>query len=207
VRNVLLAWIGKTDLRAPTETEQVGLGPIAQALEARKFDEVYLLSDYGDRVDGHYLKWLRLRTKTKVEVLREPLSGPTQFGEIYEAAVRSAKRAQGLHPSEVNLTFHLSPGTPHMAAVWIILGKTRFPAELIESAKEHGVRTTSVPFDISADFIPDLLRQQDERLRQGSAAEPPEAPEFSAIIHRSRDMERLIERARRVAVRNVPFII
>lgn len=207
MRNVLLAWIGKTDLRAPTETEQVGLGPIAQALEARKFDEVYLLSDYGDRVDGHYLKWLRLRTKTKVEVLREPLSGPTQFGEIYEAAVRSAKRAQGSHPSEVNLTFHLSPGTPHMAAVWIILGKTRFPAELIESAKEHGVRTTSVPFDISADFIPDLLRQQDERLRQGSAAEPPEAPEFSAIIHRSRVMERLIERARRVAVRNVPVLI
>jgi hypothetical protein len=46
-----------------------------------------------------------------------------------------------------------------MAAIWILLGKTRFPAELIESSKEHGVRTASVPFDISADFIPDLLRE------------------------------------------------
>ena len=60
-----------------------------------------------------------------------------------------------------------------MAAVWILLGKTRFPAELIESSKDHGVRTASVPFDISADFIPDLLREQDERLRK---AAPPNRP-------------------------------
>jgi transcriptional regulator with PAS, ATPase and Fis domain len=94
-----------------------------------------------------------------------------------------------------------------MAAVWIILGKTRFPAELIESSKERGVRTASVPFDISADFIPDLLREQDERLRQAAAAEPPAAPEFASIVHQSKVMGRLIQRARRVAVRNVPALI
>jgi transcriptional regulator with PAS, ATPase and Fis domain len=94
-----------------------------------------------------------------------------------------------------------------MAAVWILLAKTRFPAELIESSKERGVRTASVPFDISADFLPDLLREPDERLRQDSAAPPPETPEFADIIHRSRVMSRLIQRARRVAVRNVPVLI
>jgi len=94
-----------------------------------------------------------------------------------------------------------------MAAVWIILAKTRFPAELIESSREQGVRTASVPFDISADFIPDLLREQDERLRQASSAEPPAAPEFADIIHRSRVMTRLIQRARRVAIRTVPVLI
>jgi transcriptional regulator with PAS, ATPase and Fis domain len=94
-----------------------------------------------------------------------------------------------------------------MAAVWILLGKTRFPAELIESSKEHGVRTASVPFDISADFLPDLLREPDARLRQDSAASPPEAPEFADIIHRSRVMARLVQRARRVAVRDVPVLI
>src|SRR5690606_4522319 len=82
-----------------------------------------------------------------------------------------------------------------------------FPAELVESSREHGLRTASVPFDISADFIPDLLREQDERLRQRSAAEPPDAPEFADIIHRSRVMARLVQRARRVAIRNVPVLI
>ncbi|HTG35011.1 MAG TPA: sigma 54-interacting transcriptional regulator [Thermoanaerobaculia bacterium] len=207
VPKILVAWIGNADLRAPTESEQVGLGPIAQALEARTFDEAFLLSNYDEKAVAAYLKWLRGRSAARIEVVAEKLSGPTHFGEIHEAAVRTVQHALGDRARDTSLTFHLSPGTPAMAAVWILLGKTRFPAELIESSKDHGVRTASVPFDISADFIPDLLREQDERLRQGSAAEPPEAPEFSDVIHRSRVMSRLIQRARRVAVRNVPVLV
>jgi DNA-binding NtrC family response regulator len=207
VRQVLVTWVGRTDLRAPAETETVGLGPIAQALDARPFDEVFLLSDYGGPQIKPFVKWLGTRSKARLEVLLETLSGPTNFGEIYEAAVRGCLRALGDNPRETLLTFHLSPGTPAMAAVWILLGKTRFPAEFLESSRDHGVQTASVPFDISADFIPDLLREQDERLRQQSAGEPPSAPEFADIVHRSRVMVRLVQRARRVAVRNVPVLV
>ncbi len=94
-----------------------------------------------------------------------------------------------------------------MAAVWIILAKTQFPAELIQSSKDYGVTTTSVPFDISAEFIPDLLRRQDEKLNQLSAGLPLEAPEFSDIIHRSSVMKKTIIMARRVAPRSVPVLI
>ncbi|MDQ8153421.1 MAG: sigma-54 dependent transcriptional regulator [Gemmatimonadota bacterium] len=207
MRKVLVAWIGKTDLRAPTEGELVGLGPIAQALEGRPFDEVFLLSNYDDQLVQPYLKWLRGRSSARVEVHSEKLSGPTQFGEIYEAAVRGIERALGEQRRATSLALHLSPGTPAMAAVWIILGKTRFPAELIESSRDHGVRTASVPFDLSAEFLPDLLREPDERLREASGGEPPEAPEFADIIHKSRVMDRLIQRARRVAIRSVPVLI
>lgn len=208
MQKVLVSWIGRTDLQAASaKGEPVGLGPIAQALETRPFDQVFLLSDYNESLVAPYIKWLRARSRVPLELLFEKLTGPTNFGEIYEAAVRGCLRALGDKPRGMALTFHLSPGTPAMAAVWILLGKTRFPAELIESSREHGVRTASVPFDISADFIPDLLREQDERLRQGSAAEPPPAPEFADIIHRSRVMSRLVQRARRVAVRNVPVLI
>ena len=94
-----------------------------------------------------------------------------------------------------------------MAAVWIILAKTRFPATLIESSKEHGVRVASVPFDISADYIPDLLRKPDEELVRLSQGLPPEAPEFGDIIHRCTSMKQLIARARRVAPRHIPVLI
>ena len=108
----------------------VGMGPLAQALDARAFDEVFLLSDYDERVVAPYLKWLRTRAKSRIEVIREPLSGPTEFGEIYEAAVRAVQRALSERPREAALTFHLSPGTPAMAAVWILL-EDALPAELI----------------------------------------------------------------------------
>ena len=94
-----------------------------------------------------------------------------------------------------------------MAAVWIILAKTRFPAELIESSREHGVQTASVPFDISAEFLPDLLHKPDEQLRSASAEKPIESASFANILYRSPIMAHLVERAQRVALRNVPVLL
>src|SRR5678815_3537361 len=122
MRRILMAWIGHTDLRAVTESDTVGLGPIAQALDARQFDEAVLLSNYDVRRVTPFVKWLRGRTHTELDVVDVELTGPTQFGEIYEAAVRSIERTLGKRARDTALTLHLSPGTPAMAAVWILLG-------------------------------------------------------------------------------------
>jgi len=208
VPEILISWIGHTDLRAPEEEGEVGAGPVAQALEARRFDDAYLLEDHEVGAVRRYQAWLEARVPgPRIHALREPLSGPTEFGEIYSAAVRACEKALTGAPRDTSLTFHLSPGTPAMAAVWIILAKTRFPAELIESSRQHGVRTASVPFDISADFLPDLLRQPDRELERLAAGLPPEAPEFDEILHRGQAMKRVILRARRAAARSVPVLI
>ncbi|MBI4603432.1 MAG: sigma-54-dependent Fis family transcriptional regulator, partial [Planctomycetes bacterium] len=204
---VLLAWVGSTDLRARTEESAVGLGPVAQAVGARSFDEVVLLSNYAKTEVDPYVKWLTTHSPSPIKVEHRKLSGPTEFGEIYVAAVGVLDRVVERHPKGVQFTFHLSPGTPAMAAVWIILAKTRFPAELIESSRQHGVRTASVPFDISADFLPDLLRQPDREHERLSAGLSPEAPEFAEIVHRGRAMKRIVLRARRIAPRSVPVLI
>jgi DNA-binding NtrC family response regulator len=94
-----------------------------------------------------------------------------------------------------------------MAAVWILLAKTRFPAELIQSSAEKGVEVARIPFDIAAEFLPDLLRQVDQRLSDRSAGIPPARAEFATIIHRSTVMQRLLQRAAKVAVRSVPVLI
>lgn len=74
-------------------------------------------------------------------------------------------------------------------------------------ARRHGVRTVSVPFEISADFIPDLLRRPDAELIRLTAGLPPAAPAFDAIIHQSAVMQRVVARARRVAPRSIPVLI
>ena len=207
--NLLISWIGRADLRAaddgPNGTD--GPGPIAQALAERSYDSAVLISDYPKEATAPFLEWLRPRVQTSVTACYEPLSSPTQFGEIYEAAVRVLTESLEHHGEDAKLTFHLSPGTPAMAAVWIILAKTRSPAELIESSPRHGVQTASVPFDISAEFLPDLLRGPDERLRNLTVGLPPDAPEFADIIHRSGVMARVVAKARRVAPRSVPVLI
>jgi transcriptional regulator with PAS, ATPase and Fis domain len=103
--------------------------------------------------------------------------------------------------------FHLSPGTPAMAAVWILLGKTSYPAQLIQSSKEAGVEAADVPFDIAADFLPDLLRTAEARRLALAEARPPEDAGFEDIIHRSPVMKQLIAEARRAAAGHLPVLI
>ena len=207
MHKVLLCWIGHADLQACLGNSNTGLGPIAGAAVVRPFDEIVLLSDHGQELVSPYLEWLKTHTKSPISVHQRPLTSPTHFGEIYEAAVAVVssvtKRLRGPH----ELIFHLSPGTPAMAAVWIILAKTRFPAELIESSAQHGVRTASVPFDISAEFIPDLLRKPDRELERLSAGLPHDAPEFRDIICRSVPMKRVIAKSRLVSPRSVSVLI
>lgn len=211
MHRVLLTWLGVADLRGPEEDPAHGPGALAQILATRSFDEVVLLVYFAKPEHAAkvhlYTRWLTTRAKVPVKVETEQLDGPTDFGGIYEAARRACGKAIGKKPRDTSLAFNLSSGTSHMAAVWMLLGKTIFPADLLESSIEAGVRTADIPLDIAVEFLPDLLREPDQRLRNQSAADSPPAPEFADILHRSRIMARLVQRARRVAVRNVPVLL
>jgi DNA-binding NtrC family response regulator len=209
MKSILICWIGLTDLRASASdnNNDIGLGPIGQATASIPFDEISLISDRSEAESNPYIGWLKSKTASTVILHTKKLSGPTNFGEIYESAVSVVNETIQRHGDDVSLTFHLSPGTPAMAAVWIIISKTRFPATLIESSIQEGVKTVSIPFDISAEFIPDLLRKPDARLEQLSLCLPPDAPEFSHIVHRSEPMKRLVAKARYIAPRSVSVLI
>jgi DNA-binding NtrC family response regulator len=207
MNRVLVSWIGRTDLRAVTDSAAVGDGPIAQAVRARAFDVVALLTNDDETAVAPFIRWLQAKTSARIEVEHVALPSPTAFGSIHVSASTLLTRLRDDSRGELKLTYHLSPGTPAMASIWIILAKTRFPAELIESSREHGVKTVEFPFDLSAEFLPDLLRQRDERLRERSAAEAPTDAAFADIVHRSPVMVRLVQRARRVAGFNVPTLL
>src|ERR1700722_5553762 len=86
-QSVLLAWIGMTDLRASRGELGDSLGPIGQGAGDRAFAKVHLLSDHDSRAGSSYANWLKDHTDLRIQVHPVKLSGPTQFGEIYEAAL------------------------------------------------------------------------------------------------------------------------
>ena len=56
---ILISWIGATDLRASINDSEIGLGPLAQAASAAPYREIALVSDYGNDKTASYIKWLR----------------------------------------------------------------------------------------------------------------------------------------------------
>ena len=208
LNKVLFAWLGKTDLRASKGELGVGLGPIGQAVSQLPFSHVVLISNYKKEEERNFIDWLKGKTSAIFFKYHVELTSPTDFKEIYEAATNTIKEVKSkLGTKDLLITYHLSPGTPAMAAVWIILSKTSHPAEVIESSQEKGVKTVTLPFELSADYVPDILTPADDEILKLTQGLPPESPEFSAIIHRSKEMKRVIAQARRLAVHDVPVLI
>src|SRR4051812_3967377 len=88
---ILCAWLGRTDIRAVNEEQGVGLGPVAQAVIYKSFDLLVLLNNYPESEVTTYLTWLKSKTPTQVNLHIAPLTSPTDFREIYVAAVTALK--------------------------------------------------------------------------------------------------------------------
>ena len=115
----MISWIGRTDLRAIDEITVVGLGPIAQAVGSMSFDHIALISDYPSKEVENFVRWLHGIKDVSTRLHKATLTSPTNFGEIYEAAIKVIRECLKEFGGNAELTFHLSPGTPAMAAVWI----------------------------------------------------------------------------------------
>ncbi len=202
----LFAWIGQADLNASGEKPDSTPGPILAAVKIREFDRIVLLFNYKPEDRGRkYEAWLKEQTSAKIDFRPCTLVSPTDYRSIYEEVSKVTASLPDNHP----MTFHLSPGTPAMATVWVLLAKTIYSdrCELLQASPERGVETVDLPFDIYAELGPRLLRQRDEehiRLIQGL---PAEAPEFDMIIHRCKPMKEQVAMARRFAPREVPILI
>ncbi|MBM4001542.1 MAG: AAA family ATPase [Planctomycetes bacterium] len=221
-RRLLVQWIGHSDFRAmagamPARVREeilrrirrgdsaasAGSGPIKTLLDTQPFDEVRILSNYPESWNKRYASWLG-RAATFIPV---PLENPTDYRAIFAFADSElgalAKRPDS---AKTELCLHLSPGTPAMAAVWLLLGKTRYPAAFYETFAERSW-ITDVPFDLTIDVIPEMLREPDRHFQHLASESPGEVEGFENIVGGSRTIREAVGRAKRAAMRSVSVLI
>jgi len=195
VDRVLVSWIGDNDMKAALAGTE-NLGPIGAVVGQRRFDRLVLLSNRQDAWHTPFTDWLGTRTDATLDVRYRLLKDPTDHAAIYSCVepILAELAAGG-----AKLTVHLSPGTPAMHAVWLLLCKTRFTADLVQTSVEQGLKPANVPFDIYAELS--------ERLGREALARPPETAAFATIRHHSSVMTEVIDVAARVALWPVDVLI
>ncbi|MDL2226715.1 sigma-54 dependent transcriptional regulator [Deltaproteobacteria bacterium OttesenSCG-928-M10] len=197
--NILICWIGNTDLKCAEQNASDNLGPIVQALKAGGYNKAIFLDNFKDaRVDA-FCHWLHGKVGLEPEIHSVRLTAPTNHKEIYEAARNLVADVRSRHPDD-ELTFHISPGTPAMALAWLLLAPS-YGAKVIESSREHGVTTVQFPFEIAAYFLPD------KDLIRLAVDAPPVHPAFADILHQSEAMRKVVVQAQRIAPRDVTVLI
>ena len=203
----LISWIGETDQQCSEGKRGSDLGPVASAIKSLPtFDRIHLLTNYEYARSSAYCDWLKEQTGDEAELYHIDLNSPIDYADIYEKVCKELKQSQ-LPRDDVELTFHIRPGTPAMAAIWIILAKTRFPAKLIQTSRELGCQHVDFFFDLANEFLPEFLQRSNERIERLTSAPLEVAPEFDKIIHCSATMREQIVWARKIATYDVPVLI
>ena len=201
-KETLYTWLGRTDLNCFEKQDAVNPGPVAQAVISGRYKYIRILSNWPMGEEGAYLLWISHlikgngleSKKIKVSFNNITLTSPTDFLSIYENV--SKILSKNLDTEE--RTYHLSPGTPAMASIWIILSSGEFPAHLIESSLQDGLKDVFIPFTIKADFISKALVKMDALDRQKC---------FDEIHSTTDQMVKVINRASRIAPFDVPVLI
>lgn len=215
---VLVSWVGHADLRAFAASLPEGdrnaligtlgqgradsPGPLKTLLDVQSFDEVHILANYEKRWVTGYCKWLGHAAKVHAVSLKDP----THYGTIFAASDTVLGSIVNGRASDVELNLHLSPGTPAMAAIWILLGKTRYPATFYQTHQGRAW-TTEIPFDITVDFVPELLKAPDLHLQHLATHSPGQVEGFKTIIGDSTAIRLAVGRAQRAAIRHVPVLV
>lgn len=220
-KRLLVSWIGHNDIRAfasslpEAERDEIhaalpgttlaenGLGPIKTLVEREPFDEIRLLSNYSGKWEKAFARWVG----DQVRIVDVKLRNPTDYTEIFEIVNKELGQLKSRSDwAETDLFIHLSPGSPAMAAIWLLLGKTRYPATFFQTYKGNAWVTT-VPFDLAVDFVPEVLRDADSHLQHLTSQSPGEVRGFEQIVGDSKAICLAVGRAKRAAIRNVPVLL
>ena len=199
---ILIAWIGGADIELAQKQQH---GPISVSLKNNKYSHAYCLYNYSEAKTEPYLDWLKKQHQSDIHADHIPLTSPQDLGEIYLAADKLLTRITQSHPKS-KLHLQITPGTPAMQAVWILLGKTKYPnVTFLQSSEQQGVYETQIPFEISAEYLEG--QQTVRQLKDLSLAAVPAHAAFEYIITNNDHMNTLKQRATVLAQHDVPVLI
>jgi len=220
-QRVLVSWIGHTDIRAmglslpkdkqtklsavvgPLDKVKDDSGPVRTLLNNEDFDQIHLLSNYQAWINREYKKWLG----SQPTIHSAGIKNPTDYKAIHATVDGILKKLSDEHVGKkAELVILLSPGTPAMAAIWVLLGKSKYPAKFYQTY-EGKAWETDIPFDLTLDFIPELLQGSDSTFQHLAVFSPQDVEGFENIIGNSKALRLAVGRARKVALRDVPVLL
>lgn len=200
--NSFYAWIGNTDIRyyqnaALQHLDSKENAPVNIALNKIPFEKIVLF------LTGEHhatLPLLKSCLPSYTEFIFADLSSPVNYREIYLTCSSYLKEHFTLQETAY---FLLSSGTPAMAAVWLLLGKTRYPGRFLQTYQNE-CREIDIPFQLTIDLIPSILQDQDQKA-QGLPYVIPK--EFQKICGNAELIQKCIRTASKAALHNVSVLL
>jgi len=168
--DVLLTWVGQRDpdWNNP-RTKRGDIGPILSILQSRPFGRVYLLYTVHSKIDDFYLRASRVRricakhlSAVDVRLVPVELRGVTDYREVFEVTSDACQTILAVDGRDAHDYYvYLSPGTPQMQTVWILLVQSGLlPARMLDAIPRDLLEPGTRPWrevDLALDEFPRII--------------------------------------------------
>jgi DNA-binding NtrC family response regulator len=179
-------------------------GPILSFLaHAKPFDVLYLLYDPSVAESGAVpvlAKQLAdAHPNLTIQLPFVDIEDPRLYYDLYREMRAVCKAAFDKHGASADYNVFLSPGTPQMHAVWVLLSKTDFPATAWQSSDKAGrpkAEVVNIPFDFEFEVLT-RAAELDAHL------EPPP----DGLVGASYAFRKVLRLARQAAASDYPVLI
>ena len=219
-KRTLVSWIGTTDLLAMFEdlgahgeelqktTNIQGRivekpGPLKTAIQEGLFSSVHLLSNFSDPINKAFGLWLGVNPVIHSVTLEDP----TDYEVIFDCSNQILREiTKNQHLTKDQLCILLSPGTPAMAVIWVLLGKSRYLAKLYQTGRGK-LHEAKIPEALFEEIMPGLIRDRDISFQHLAARNPSDVEGFDQVIGCSEQIRLAVGRAQRAALRDVSVLL
>lgn len=221
-QTVLYTWLGTADcnailkkIGAITDDKDYGKGPVITGLDKLKPNMIEILyqaeiaefnSDQITEVID-FLKDKYNNLKSRVNLNLVNLKSPTDYSAIYEKVneilVKNIKQDQTRQRY-----FHLTPGTPAMSSIWLLLSHSKYEAKLIQTNRHEPIyQEVDLPFDLSIELEDKINKYKGEKTTEFVVADSLKYKHFKDIIFESDVMKKAVYRAEKAAKSYVPVLL
>ncbi|WP_044411879.1 sigma 54-interacting transcriptional regulator [Thiomicrospira microaerophila] len=206
MKKLLMSWIGEADLK---QFESGNVGPVESFIDqvAEWNDKIFILYAYPtERVHPFLLHLSKVAKHKLIQPVEIGLNDPTSYAEVFPIVDKllESVRHTAEHKS-AQLNIFLSPGTPTMQAVWVLLSKTKYPAVCWSGYKSR-CSVVELPFHIELEYLEQANEQVDISL-ENALEDKAFIKNFETIVGESPIIKTQIQRAKQLAKRAVSVLI
>lgn len=204
--STLLTWLGFNDIENMRQNQPAAIATIVLQKNIPFERIVILTTQWDDKVTQQYVKWLKIMAQQKhkstpeVDVITADVVSPIDFASITHFMQRILPKATAKSDS---VTINLTSGTPTMATVSVLIGKSFSQCQFVQTTPEGQLINVDIPIDFAQEYRQSsnvALQQQFDHL-------PPFASAFEHLKGKSPSMLRAVEQANRFAQTDLPVLI
>jgi len=204
--NILLSWLGTKDIDNMLDGEKNASISTLATNSQTPFDKIVILSNHQQKYWKKFEDFVKKRMATigkpyhDIQVHKANIASPIDYESIHQV---TALWINKLSKEADSLSINLTSGTPAMTTLSVLIGKGKANVQFLQATPKNELLHVDIPIDFGQEYV----KSATKNIANTATSEPKIEQAFSALTAKSVQMQKVVNKAKKIAASEVPALI